>query len=405
MFFAPCRKMDQIDDDCRRHETGKMRLTIHGGVGEKGRTCIGVEAAATRLLLDVGVDTSAPRGPRHYPAITPEELRQIDAIIVTHAHEDHVAALGWCLANGFAGRILMTAESGAEAAVTLAAYATPQERALAENTPVETIVPGREFAIGPIAIRAGRSGHVVGGVWCHLSAGGRSLGYCGDVVPDSPVLAMDPLPPCDLLLVDASYGADRVPAAERAAAITGWLGCHPQGALLPTPLSGRSIELIGLIDGPIAIHPSMREALAGQIAAHDWLKPGIAETLSRRLAGALLWEEGQPLPPAALLCNDGMGLAGPSKAALIQAEREGHPVLLTGHIPKGSPAEALHAAGKAEWLRFPTHPTLQENAAIVAATEASRVLAHSCDAMTALSLTDAIPNLIADLAPGDTIQI
>ena len=230
-----------------------MRLTIHGGVGEKGRTCIGIEAARTRLLLDVGVDTSAPRGPRHYPAITPEELRRIDAIIVTHAHEDHVAALGWCLANGFAGCILMTAESAAEAVMTLAAYATPQERTLAENAPIEIIVPGREFVIGPLAIRTGRSGHVVGGVWCHLSAEGRSLGYCGDVVPASPVLAMDPLPPCDLLLVDASYGADKVPAAERAATITSWLGQHPQGALLPTPLSGRSIELIGLIDGPIAI--------------------------------------------------------------------------------------------------------------------------------------------------------
>ncbi|MGX5733664.1 MBL fold metallo-hydrolase [Bosea thiooxidans] len=382
-----------------------MRLTIHGGVGEKGRTCIGVEQAGTRLLLDVGVDTSASLGPRHYPAITPEELRRIDAILVSHAHEDHVAALGWCLANGFAGRILMTAESAAEAAMTLAAYATPEERALAAKAPAETIMPGREFTIGPFAIRTGRSGHVVGGVWCHLSAEGRKLGYCGDVVPDSPVLAMDPLPPCDLLLVDASYGADKVPASERAAAITGWLGRHPRGALLPTPLSGRSIELIGLIDGPVAIHPSMRAALAGQIAARDWLKPGIADMLSRRLAGALLWEEGQPLPPAALLCSDGMGLAGPSKAALAQAELAGHPVLLTGHIPKGSPAELLHARGKAEWLRFPTHPTLQENAALVAATGAGRVLAHSCDTATARSLIGNIPNLVADLVPGDTIDI
>ena len=405
MFFAPERKTEEIDDDYRRHETGRMRLTIHGGVGEKGRTCIGIEQAGTRLLLDVGVDTSAPRGPHHYPAITPEELRRIDAIIVTHAHEDHVAALGWCLVNGFAGRIVMTAEAAAESAMALAAYATPEERALAQKATVETIVPGREFAVGPLAVRTGRSGHVVGGVWCHLSAEGHSLGYCGDVVPDSPVLAMDPLPPCDLLLVDASYGADEVPAAERAAAITGWLGRHPHGAVLPTPLSGRSIELIGLIDGPIAIHPSMREALAGQIAARDWLKPGIAELLSHRLAGALFWEEGQPLPPAALLCNDGMGLTGPSKAALIQAEREGHPILLTGHIPKGSPAEVLRADGKAEWLRFPTHPTLQENAAIVVASGAGRVLAHSCDAATARSLTGAIPKLIADLAPGDTIQI
>ncbi|MGX1744798.1 MBL fold metallo-hydrolase [Bosea sp. NPDC055353] len=381
-----------------------MKLRIHGGIGEKGRTCIGIEQGGTQLLLDVGVDTSA-RGTGYHPAITRAELERIDAIIVTHAHEDHVAALGWCLANGFSGRILMTAESAAETAATLAAYATPKEQALAEGATIETVAPGANFAIGPIAIRTGRSGHVVGGIWCHLDAGGRSLGYCGDVVPDSPVFAMDALPACDLLLVDASYGSDRIPAAERGAAITRWLANHPQGAVLPTPLSGRSVELIGLIDTPIAIHPSMREALARQIAASAWLKPGIADTLSARFAEALLWEEGQALPHAALLVDDGMGLAGPSRAALAQARREKHPVLLTGGIPKDSPADLMLAAGEADWLRFPTHPTLPENIVIAAASGAGRILAHSCDAATARTLATDIPKLVTGLTPGDIIEI
>ncbi|WP_293795864.1 MBL fold metallo-hydrolase [uncultured Bosea sp.] len=381
-----------------------MRLSIHGGIGEKGRTCVGVEHGGARLLLDVGVDTSA-RGTAYYPAITRAELERIDAIIVTHAHEDHVAALGWCLANGFSGRILMTAESAAEADATLAAYATPKERDLARQAPVEIVAPGADFAIGSIAIRTGRSGHVVGGIWSHLSAGGRSLSYCGDVVPASPVFAMDALPPCDLLLVDASYGPDRIPAAERGAAIKRWLADHPQGAVLPTPLSGRSVELIGLIDTPIAIHPAMREALAQQISAAAWLKPGAADILSARFAEALLWEEGQALPRAALLVDDGMGLAGPSKAALAQAHRERHPVLLTGGIPKGSPADLMLAAGEAEWLRFPTHPTLPENVTLASASGADRIIAHSCDAATAAMLAADIPKLVIGLTPGDTIEI
>lgn len=381
-----------------------MKLTLHGGVGEKGRTCVGIEHGGIRLLLDVGVDTSA-RGIAYYPAITRAELERIDAIIVTHAHEDHVAALGWCLANSFAGRILMTAESAAETDATLAAYATPEERALARQAAVEIIAPGSAFAVGPIAIQTGRSGHVVGGIWCHLSAEGRSLGYCGDVVPDSPVFAMDAPPPCDLMLVDASYGADRIPADERGAAIKRWLAAHPQGAVLPTPLSGRSVELIGLIDTPIAIHPSMRDALAQQITASTWLKPGAADILSARFAETLLWEEGQALPAAALIVDDGMGLAGPSKAALAQARREHHPVLLTGGIPKGSPADRMLAAGEAEWLRFPTHPTLPENVVLAAASGAARILAHSCDAATAALLAADIPKLITGLEPGDTIEI
>jgi glyoxylase-like metal-dependent hydrolase (beta-lactamase superfamily II) len=383
-----------------------MRIAIHGGVGEKGRTCIGVEHESTRLLLDVGVDTSSARGPAYYPAIAPDILAATDAIIVTHAHEDHVGALGWCLANGFSGRILMTAEAAAETAATLAAYATPEEYALAAKAPVEIIEPGQDFRIGPLSVRTGRSGHVVGGVWCHLSAGGRSLGYCGDVVPASPVFAMDPMPACDLFLVDASYGEDRIPAAERGRAVTRWLQAHPQGAVLPTPLTGRSVELIALIESPIAIHPSMREPLAQQIAAARWLaSPGLAEKLASRLATAGLWHEGEALPAAALLCHDGMGLSGPSRTALEQAGAAGHPVLLTGHLPKGSPGEIMLAAGKAEWLRFPTHPTLPENAALAAASGASLVLAHSCDLATARALVPAIARLNPEIRPGDVIDV
>ena len=46
------------------------------------------------------------------------------------------------------------------------------------------------------AFRRGRSGHMGGGVWCNLDDGRVRLDYCGDIVPASPVFAMDPLPPC-----------------------------------------------------------------------------------------------------------------------------------------------------------------------------------------------------------------
>jgi predicted metal-dependent RNase len=80
-----------------------MRLDLYGGFGEKGRTCVGVESGGVRVLLDAGVKTSARGTADYYPAIAPGELRDIDAIVLTHAHEDHIGALGWCLAHGFRG--------------------------------------------------------------------------------------------------------------------------------------------------------------------------------------------------------------------------------------------------------------------------------------------------------------
>ena len=111
-----------------------MRLHLHGGFAEKGRTCLGVEVDGYRLLLDAGVKTSAS-GADYYPAISPEELRATDALVITHAHEDHVAALGWCIAEGFRGRLLMSAGTRREADLFLHAYAAASHRQAARDYP------------------------------------------------------------------------------------------------------------------------------------------------------------------------------------------------------------------------------------------------------------------------------
>ena len=113
---------------------------------------------------------------------------------------------------------------------------------------------------------------------------GRSrLVYSGDVVPDSSVFVMDSIPECDLLILDASYGADPVAGATRAKAIAAWVDEHAAGCLLPTPLSGRSLELMAGLSGPFAVHAAMRSALQAQIDASRALLPGMSELLHRRL--------------------------------------------------------------------------------------------------------------------------
>src|SRR5262249_3936473 len=158
-----------------------------------------------------------------------------------------------------------------------------------------------------------------------------------DVVPASPVFAMDPLPRCDALALDASYGDDDVSNAARAAEIAAWVADRPDGCVLPTPLYGRSLELLGVVPGALALAPGMRDALAAQVADADWLVPSAARALEQRLAIAMDWREGEALPRAALLCHDAMGLTGPARAVLAQARSAGHPVLFTGHVPDGSP--------------------------------------------------------------------
>ena len=383
-----------------------MRIHLLGGFGEKGRTSLAIESKGYRLMLDAGINTSVGMDDAdYYPRVSPAALAATDALIITHAHEDHVTALGWAIGHGFTGRILMGAETERDADLAWAGYATPADRERARAATIERLPARGTVTLGPFTVTTGRSGHIVGGSWCVVDDGARRFAYCGDVVPESPVFMMDLLPPCDAIAIDASYGDDDVPASERARQVAAFVAQHPAGCVLPTPLAGRSLELLAILPGPLALAPGMRESLAAQLAAEAWLRPGIRGSLAARLAAAADWREGEPLPKAALLCHDGMGMSGPSAAILPLAERQSHPVLFTGHLPKDSPGDRMVRAGRAAWNRLPTHPTLGENRAIVAASGARIVLGHSCDPATLSALATHIPLLSADLATGASLDI
>jgi uncharacterized protein len=383
-----------------------MLVKLYGGFGEKGRTCIGVESDGYRLLLDAGIKTSA-RGTRdYYPAIDGSELRSLDAMLITHAHEDHVGALGWCIASGFSGRLLMTPETARESESCLAGYAEPAHCARMRGASIESLGVGDDvLTLGPFRISTGRSGHVAGGVWCRVDDGRTKLLYCGDVAPGSPVFAMDAPTRCDALLIDASYGDDATNARARAAEIAAWIEARRQGCVLPTPLYGRSAELLAIVPGPLATAPGMREALLAQIACAEWLADDIATRLAARLATASDWQAGDALPRAALLCHDGMGISGASAHILQQARATGHPTLFTGHLPADSPGERMVDDGIAGWIRLPTHPTLPENVALVATCRAATLLGHSCELPALVRLAQRLPQLRVDLVTGDSIQL
>ena len=383
-----------------------MRIDLYGGFGEKGRTCLGVESGGYRLLLDAGVKISARGTDDYYPAISAAALKAIDAIVVTHGHEDHVAALGWLIARGFDGRIFMTPETQSAAEISLASYALPEHLALFRRAALERLPIGVDaLRLGPLRISTGRSGHIAGGVWCRIDDGRGSFDYCGDVVPASPVFAMDPVPRCQAIVIDASYGDDDVPARGRAAEIVAWIAARPDGCVLPTPLYGRSAELLAIMPGPMALAPGMRNALRAQIESSGWLVDGIAHRMTERLVAAVDWRDGDALPRTALLCHDGMGISGPSHDILVDAAAHAWPTLFTGHLPANSPGERMVARGQATWIRLPTHPTLPENLAIAAASDAGIVLGHSCERALLARLTRHLPRLRADVATGDGLDL
>lgn len=382
-----------------------MKVGLLGGFGEKGRTSLAVSSGGARILLDAGIKVGAT-GDEYYPAWG-RSADAIDAIFISHAHEDHVGALSRLLSLGYSGPIFITAETFAEAPATLAAYADPQDfaRFPLPRDRIEMFAPGDVLDIGGLRVATGCSGHVVGGAWFAVSDGARKVVYSGDVVPDSSVFRMDPAPECDLLVLDASYGADSVSGSQRAREIAAWVAAHPDGCLLPTPLSGRSLELLATLPGPLAIHADMRKALESQMEADDALMPGAAAMLRERLAKAADWFEEDELPAMPLLTDDGMGSAGPASRLIPRAQAEGYPILLTGHLPACSPGDLARRSGHAEWIRMPTHPTLSGNVSIWENAGRPAALGHSCTANDLEALRVHIPLLRAGCRTGDSIEI
>ncbi|WP_343051256.1 MBL fold metallo-hydrolase [Phyllobacterium pellucidum] len=371
-----------------------IRVDLFGGFGEKGRTSVGIATQTTSIVCDVGIKVGAV-GREYYPAIDDDQISRVDALFISHAHEDHIGGLSWLQSRGFRGQVYMTAETLSEAPAMLEQYAgNGSGRSFPVNLQgIRTFFAGDEIDVGDIRIATGRSGHVPGGVWFGAEAGGSNVVYTADVVPESNVLAMDAISRCDLLVLDASYGADPISGNERSQAIRDWIGNRQAGCLLPIPLSGKPLELMAILQGRFAIHASMREPIAAQIAASDAFLPGIAPVLQACLNRALDWREEAPFPDCPLLTYDGMGSAGPSVRAICRAAEQNLPILLTGHIPPNTPASRLFSAKRAEWIRLPTHPTRVGSVAIWESAGRPPVLGHSCVVETLKELKTYLPKL------------
>ena len=83
-----------------------------GGSGEDSRNCFYVQAGAERFLLDCGVRRELHIGvKRVYPALTREIAQKLTAVFISHAHEDHTAALPYLHELGYRGPVYGTQET------------------------------------------------------------------------------------------------------------------------------------------------------------------------------------------------------------------------------------------------------------------------------------------------------
>ena len=220
-----------------RKEAAEPTVTFWGATRGVTGSMHEVDAAGQRLLLDCGL-FQGPRAESHRRnAKFPFRPRDIDTVLLSHAHIDHCGNLPNLVRQGFRGTIYCTPATRALAAVMLGDAAKIQEedasylnhkRARGEPK-IEPLYDGRDVFRTLLRVKAvpygkpvtvGRgleatfvnAGHLLGSAMIHLRISGASeacsLTFTGDLGrPGLPILCdPEPVPPADLVITESTYG-------------------------------------------------------------------------------------------------------------------------------------------------------------------------------------------------------
>jgi metallo-beta-lactamase family protein len=252
-----------------------MHAEFHGAARTVTGSCTLLEAGGTRVLVDCGQfqgDDELEKRNRERFVFEP---RSIHALVLTHAHIDHIGRVPVLLSRGFEGPIFATRATAELAAVMLldgAKIAKEDERhggppALYDDHDVEKVYqriqPVKYGKTVPVRdgfeVTLTDAGHILGSahVLATMREDGRTVRYgvSGDVgAHDRPVVSdPTPLPEVDHLQVESTYGerdhGAQQETVERLAQLLEEV--HREGGLLIVPAFalGRTQEILWHIGG------------------------------------------------------------------------------------------------------------------------------------------------------------
>ncbi len=164
---------------------GKLRITFYGAAREVGRSCIMVEGKGTKILIDAGIKLGEVE---EHPVIEDSMLKQIDAIVISHAHLDHCGYLPHILSNGFNGPIYALKPTFELVNVIVNDYlgiSKPKgikKDALAKMPKHYKMVEyHEEFKVKDLAIKLVPAGHILGSAMVEVREGDNRMLYTGDI--------------------------------------------------------------------------------------------------------------------------------------------------------------------------------------------------------------------------------
>jgi ribonuclease J len=136
------------------------RLVFLGGVGEVGRNMAALELGGRILVIDAGLSFPEMEMPG-IDLVLPDfqylrdNAERVEAVVLTHGHEDHVGSLAYLLRD-FASLAIYATK------LTLALIRGKlEEHGVLERADLREVTPGDEVSVGPFTLRFHRVAHSI----------------------------------------------------------------------------------------------------------------------------------------------------------------------------------------------------------------------------------------------------
>ncbi len=334
-----------------------VRITALGGFMEVGRSSILVETAESKILLDFGLNPGSILLKSFAPRIDAVGVKpeEIDAVVVTHAHLDHVGLVPYLFKYGYRGPVYMT-QATRDLMVLLEKDLLELSRREGRSPPFESRHV-QDALLHTIALRYGEvtdiapdvrltlynAGHILGSAIAHLHIGDglHNIVYTGDFKYDKTKLldkANSRFPRVDTLIIEGTYGNSDQPSreesAERLITIIGKTIERGGKVLIPSLAVGRSQEVLLIIADAMRAGrlPEVPVFIDGMINEVTAIHTAYPELLSRELRDRIYNSENPFMHPSFEIVGGGV-----ARSEIVES-RDPCVILATSGMLNGGPA-------------------------------------------------------------------
>ncbi len=372
-----------------------MKVYFLGGTDEVGASCLFVEIAKHRLVVDCGIRMKDREG-EILPKISKiDELGGVEAVLLTHAHLDHSGALP-VLYQKYNVPLYLTAPTLGIISIMLldALKVMEMEKTKEDEVPMYTLqevekviasarpIPfgvTTELFGGDVRFTFYSASHILGAAFILLEGRGDGvLMISGDISyvdqVSIPGLVIPPKIKPDLVIIESTYGgrvhADRDEQIEKLVQQTGEVLKRSGSILFPSFAVGRAQEIILILSDAIEkkripLAPILVDGLVKNICqvyssypdlTTPWLKKRI-----HKYGNPFFYDDGPTIPiweykkrevyakmrPSIIVSSSGMLSGGPSPmyAQELAGDKKNF-IAITGYQDEESPGRKLQELAK-----------------------------------------------------------